>query len=129
MLLDVRFLNDVSSVNSFDYIDYVEFYGGDTQVIYLQLVNASVDKASAGFSPAGRRYMPAALSNVSVTFRNLDDSKVVTRFATQPFALDPSIWSIPILASDTFSGTVSVNLVLIEGAKVYHVNNIIMRVL
>jgi hypothetical protein len=114
MLLSIRFLNDVSNVNSFEYASNVEFHAGDPQAISFQLIDASLDRPEQGFVPAGRRYMPPAASTLAVTFQNLDDAKRFTRAATQPFPLDPSIWQVPVLASDPLVGTVRLKMVLTE---------------
>ena len=60
MLLSARMINNVGSVNAFEWAQEVEFTAGDTQDVYFQLVDASVDKATQGFKPGGRRYAPAA---------------------------------------------------------------------
>ena len=132
MLLSYRFLVDVANVNSFEVVSAAEINAGDAQDLYIQLVDASVDRAEQGYNPAGRRYMPAAGATVSVTFTNLDTgpsvqgdfqasprinpttpSKVV-RTALQPFSNDGSIWKIPLLASDPLKGTVQMQVALTE---------------
>lgn len=117
MQLSARFLIDVSSVNSFENASQVEFSFGDDQVIYLQLVDASLDRPEQGFSPAGRRYMPATGATLKVTLGNINDAKKVVRFASQPFASDPSIWSIQLLGTDPVRGTVNMQLQLIETSR------------
>jgi hypothetical protein len=115
MLLSARILNDVGGVNTFSYAQVAEFTEGDAPTIYFQLIDESLDRDSR---PAGRRYMPAAGATLQVVIHNIDDAKTATRFATQPFAQDPSIWSISLLTTDTVRGTCSVKLTLTEGAKV-----------
>jgi hypothetical protein len=117
MLLSCRFLNDVGSVNSFEYVSQVEIYAGDTQTLYFQLIDASLDRPEQGFQPSGRRYMPAAGASLVVTLMNVDDAKKVVRTATQPYPQDPSIWSIPILATDPLLGSINLKMVLTEGPK------------
>lgn len=118
MLLSARFLNDVGSVNSFELTNQLEIYAGDGQTLYFQLVDASLDRPDQGFFPAGRRYMPPATSGLVVTLMNVDDAKVVLRTATQPFAGDASIWSIPILSTDPLKGTVNWKAVLTEPTRI-----------
>ena len=118
MLLSCRFLNKVADVNTFSYTNQLNFTQGDTPTIYLQIVDASVDLPSEGFNPPYRRYMPQLGATLKVTLDNLNTSKKVVRFATQPFPLDPSIWSFPILSTDQIVGTVSVLLQLTEGSTV-----------
>jgi len=118
MLLSVRFLTDVQNVNSWEEVSAVEIYSGDAQTIYFRLIDASLDRSNQGYSPAGRRYMAPATSTLSVTLVNIDDAKQVVRSATQPFSQDPSIWSIPILASDPIVGSVAMNFVLTQPGPV-----------
>lgn len=118
MLLSCRFLNDVQGVNSFESAAQVEFAAGDSQSLYFQLVDATLDRADQGFNPPGRRYVPPVGSTAQVTLVNVDDAKRVSRAATQPFAQDASIWSMPVLANDQLHGTVNMNLVLTEPSRV-----------
>jgi len=118
VLLSCRFLNDVQSVNSFEPAAQIEFSAGDSQVLFLQLIDSSLDRADQGFSPAGRRYVPPAGTTMAVTFANIDDAKKFTRSASQPYAQDPSIWSVPILGTDGLRGTVNLSLVLTEPSRV-----------
>ena len=118
MLLSCRFLNKVADVNTFSYTNQLNFTQGDTVTVYLQLVDASVDLPSDGFNPPYRRYMPAVGATLQVTISNLDQSKQIVRFASQPFPLDPSIWSFPILATDKVVGTISILLKLTEGGVI-----------
>lgn len=132
MYLSLRFLNDVQGVNSFNYAPGVEFFGGDNQTVFFQLIDASLDKSEQGFFPSGRRYVPAASSTLLVSLGNINDAKKMDRSATQPFAQDPSIWSFPILATDPLKGTVSIKLVLTEPTKKLnssHMAGIFLRVL
>lgn len=117
MLLSLRFLTDVSSVNSWESVSAVEIYSGDSQTLFFQLVDASLDRPEQGFRPSGRRYMPPAGSTLRVTFVNLDDAKKVVRVASQPYAQDGSIWSIPILSTDPIKGTSTMNLELKEPGR------------
>jgi hypothetical protein len=86
-------------------------------VLYFQLVDASLDTDMQGYNPSGRRYMPATGSTMTVQLQNIDDSKVVTRTATQPFVGDASIWSIQILATDAVHGSPQMLLTLVEPTK------------
>lgn len=131
MQLSLRFLTDVSSVNSWEPVYSVELYSGDSQTLHFQLTDASLDRAEQGFRPAGRRYVPPAGSFLKVTFMNLDDAKKVVRSATQPYAQDPSIWSVPILSSDPIKGTSFLNLELKEPTRTLNArfaNGTILRV-
>lgn len=122
MQLSARLLNDVASVNSYETVSSLEFTAGDNQTVYFQLIDASLDRPEQGFNPAGRRYMPPASSTLSLQMLNIDDAKKVTRFCTQPFAQDPSIWAVTILTTDPMAGTVSLKFTLAEPSKTYHAN-------
>ena len=111
-------LDSVGSVNDFDYVDQVQFTEGDAIDVYFQLIDSSKDKVLQQFKPAGRRLMPAAGATLQVTLDNLDDDKKLVRSATQPFALDPSIWKLSILATDAVRGTVNLLLQLTESGKI-----------
>lgn len=118
MLLSARMLSDVGGVNNFDVTDAVRFSVGDAPAVYFQLIDESLDRTSQGYNPPGRRYMPAALAELEVVLDNIDTAKVVTRDATQPFPLDPSIWMIQLMSTDQVAGTVNLRLKLTEGAVV-----------
>lgn len=133
MLLACRFLVDVANVNSFDAVaPSISMNAGDTQALYFQLVDASVDRKDQGFNPPGRRYIPVAGATVSVTFTNTDTGPdvcvtefggkrinpsvqaTVARAASNPFAQDTSIWKVQILGTDALKGTVNVAFTLTE---------------
>ena len=119
MLLSARMLSDVGGVNIFEVADKAQFTQGDETTIYFQLIDASLDTPAKGFSPSGRRFMPAAGATLSVVFDNINDAKKITRAATQPFALDASIWAVQVFSTDAIApGTVSLTLTLTEGPKV-----------
>lgn len=114
MILSARILQSVGSVNSFDYVDQFEMVEGDTPTIYFQLIDATQDRTSDDFKPAGKRYMPPVGATLNVTIDHIDDAKKITRAATQPFPLDPSIWSLVIMTTDKLKGTRSLKLTLSE---------------
>lgn len=117
MLLSARILTNLNGVNDFDYDTEMRFFEGDGPTIFLQLMDMSRDKAVDGFNPAGRRYVPAAGSVLSVTFDSIDDAKKVTRFAVQPYpSLDGSLWRVDLLPTDPVRGTVTLRLLLTEPA-------------
>lgn len=121
MLLSARFLTDVVSVNSFHYSQQVEFFSGDGQLVYFQLIDASKNTPREGFVPQGLRYMPAAGSLLSCVLVNVDTAKTYTKVAVQPYPTsDPSIFYIQVLSSDTCVGTLTMKLVLSEGSMVKH---------
>lgn len=119
MLLSARILDQVLDVNHYTPVNQVTWVQGDTVNFYFQLIDASrplvgVDPAN----PTGFRYVPAVGATLQVMIQNLDDTKKISRFASQPFANDTSIWVLPILPTDTFlRGTPSLQLILNEGGK------------
>lgn len=117
MRLSARMLENVASVNSFQVANQAEFTVGDTPTVSFQLIDSSVDKSNQGFVPAGRRFVPAVGAILTVQFDALDDTRVVTRVATQPFAQDASIWQVTLLPTDNVRGTVNMKLTLNEGGK------------
>lgn len=118
MLLSLRALENVVNVNTFQHSTQLRFTEGDAPVLYFQLIDASTDLASQGFVPAGRRYVPAAGATLELTLNNIDDARRITRFATQPFANDLSIWALTLTTADKIRGTVNVKVKLTEGSTV-----------
>jgi len=118
MLLSARPLTDVANVNSFQPTTTAQFTAGDAGTFYFQLIDKSVDLGNEGFSPSGRRYMPAAGAVMSVRISSINDAITVVRVATQPFANDPSIWAMPLLTTDKLNGSYSMRLTLTEGSKI-----------
>lgn len=112
MNLSAKFLESVCDINSFTYAsgDWVELSEGDSATIYFQLVDRSKNK------PDGLRYMPDDTSVLSVVIENIDNTKKITRSATQPFSADPSIWCVSIFATDALRGTATLRLTLTEGS-------------
>lgn len=116
MLLSCRMFNGVTDVNDFTNVTQYEYVAGTPQTIYIQLIDASKDKAIQGFNPAGKRYTPASGATLQVVVDCIDDAKKIIRTATQPFSGDLSIWSFSILATDKLRGTATLRLKLTEGA-------------
>ncbi len=118
MLLSARPLNDVSNVNSFRPTSTAQFTAGDAASFYFQLIDKTLDLGNEGYSPSGRRYMPAAGATLSIKIQSINDAITITRAATQPFANDPSIWVVSLLTTDKLNGSYSMRLTLSEGSKV-----------
>lgn len=115
MLLSARILSNVASVNVFTYENVARFTEGDGPDLYFQLIDASLDRQC---DPPGRRYMPAAGATLEVTVQNIDNTKTLVRFASQPYATDPSIWKLTLLPTDKVRGTADLRLKLTESPKV-----------
>lgn len=119
MKLSARMLADVASVNSFEYVDVLEFTEGDLPALYFQLIDAALDKADKGFVPGGRRYMPEVGATLTATLWSVDSSKTITRACSQPFLTrDASIWKLQLQTGDVVVGFRDLRLVLTEGAAV-----------
>jgi hypothetical protein len=114
MKFTVRPLIDVSSVNDFRYKTELQSVYGDATDLYFQLFDDDKNFSNCSYEQPGLRYMPPASSTLQVTFRNLNDVKNIVRFATQPFANDPSIWKFSVLSTDPITGTVNCKFVLTE---------------
>jgi hypothetical protein len=117
MLMGIRALTDVGSVNNFEFVQQLEINTGDTQNLYIQLVDLAVDRADEGFNPPGRRYMPPLTSTLSVEFLSVECQKQVFRSGVQPFSQDASIWMIPILGTDPLMGTIQLKVKLVEPTR------------
>lgn len=117
MLLSARILKDVCDVNSFEADTQASWTEGDQLTLYIQLIDASLDLATQGFNPSGRRYIPASGSTLQIVLEDLDDAKKLTRLAAQPFANDGSIWTVSILSTDKIRGSPQMRLTLTEPGK------------
>lgn len=119
MLLSARMLNAVTSVNDFEVVQAVQFTQGDTVDVYFQLVDVTKDRSAQGFSPTGRRYVPASGATLTAKLDNIDDLVSVSRAATQPYpTADPSIWRLSITATDKIIGTCALAITLTEAGVV-----------
>ena len=114
MRLNITPLQDAQGVNDFIYATEIRSTVGDAVDLYFMLSDAEKNLTQHGYNPGGMRYIPAANATLQITFKNIDNRKQFTRFATQPFPQDLSIWKVPVLATDPVSGTVSMKFVLTE---------------
>lgn len=118
MLLSAMFLVDVGGVNVFKEVGVIHMTEGDSLDVYLQLRDMSVNTATEGFNPPGRRFIPAAGATLQVVIDALDNAKKIVKTCVQPYAQDPSIWRFTITSSDKIAGTKTLKLQLAEGPKV-----------
>jgi hypothetical protein len=114
----IRLLDDVQSVNSMELATEISVVAGDPLTVNLQLVNAM--RLSWDLNSPVVRYMPAAGATLQVVFDNIDESKRVTKIASQPFAQDPSVWRVELMSQDTtkLRGTVGLKYTLTEGSRI-----------
>lgn len=117
MVLSARMLNGVADVNHFEVVQTLEAIQGDCPDIYFVLIDASVEKTK---DPSGRRYVAATGSTLQVTLRDINSSVTLTKYATQPFSGDLSIWKVtydPVTDSTKWAslvGTYALKLTLTE---------------
>jgi hypothetical protein len=114
MQFSARPLIEVSSVNDYIVSQQITMATGDETPCYFQLVDLDKNPGYSGSNPQGLRYIPLTGATLAVSFININTAKRFTRYASQPFAQDPSIWLVTLLATDTITGTVSIRGVLTE---------------
>jgi hypothetical protein len=113
MNLGIRLLANVQDVNHLAVAQYAVLHSGEDFPLYFQLVD---------LDQGGIRYVPG-VGGLTVVCQcqalSIDDSKVVTRFATQPFVTyDPSIFLLSLLATDLIdAGTANFRVTLTEGTN------------
>ena len=118
MILSARPLIDVASVNIYRPAPVWQFTENDPVSLYFQLVDTALDTETEGFTPAGRRYIPATGATMSVTLDSIDMIKSLTRSATNPYSDDRSIWLLQLLATDLVRGSIGMTLTLTEGSDI-----------
>lgn len=112
MLLGLRILENVQSVNSFAEVPVARHTRGDLATVYFQLVD---------LNQGGVRYVPLAGAIVKCTIENIDSNKQIKRFASQPFQSDDrSIWAVQFMQTDKIQGTANLRIQLIEGTIVHN---------
>ncbi len=123
MRLNAKILNNVASVNQFEYADQANIQEGQINEIYFQLVD--LDKSLAQDCPL--RYLSqAAVLAVEVTFPSIDDAAIITLDATQPFSDDKSIWKINLTSSQLpNSGAMQVKVTEDGADKLFNVQGAI----
>lgn len=99
MFLGGRMLKNVQNVNSWLIANEVLLRQGSPATVYFQLT----DEEQIDVFGQALRYMPAVGSTLTITISSINTANVIMRIATQPFPLDPSIWSFAILATDNIS--------------------------
>ena len=123
MLLSAKMLDQVSSVNSFNYSDRLEYTEGDPLVVNFQLVDLTIDKDKGGrrFCQAADIDPEAPVLALEVTLESIDANRKVVRAASQPFeGVDASIWRVSIQSTDRLRGTITMRLKLTDAdGKVY----------
>lgn len=136
MRLGVKWLKNVSGVNTFEYGSEPSFYQNDNQTIYFQIVDEDTGSMSSVATPfwasfgvpsggqqvlgAARRYMPSSGATLQMTLDSVDSEHQIVRFVSQPFPGDGSIWRLDLTPTDPVNGTVDAIIVLTETGGVRH---------
>lgn len=121
MLLSALMLNGLCDINHWEFVQTLETTQGSAPDIYFQLIDASVNKTK---DPLGRRYIAGAGATLQVVIQDIDTAVTVTKYATQPYADDKSIWKIsfnPVTDSVAIAGlvgTYALKLLLTEPGTV-----------
>jgi hypothetical protein len=117
MRLAFEILDDVNNVNSFKEVSEYVMVSGNPDILYVRLINLAqpLDPSNTSLY---NRYIPGVGATVTANFTSIDDSKSISRAATNPFPGDTSIFSIPILATDSIMPD-SLELTLVDGASTY----------
>lgn len=103
MRLNAKMLKNVSNVNSWQYTGQASIQEGQTNEIYVQLVDLDkipgTDK-SVALPENPLRYIPqGSVITVSASFPSIDTAQEFTVIGTQPFADDKSIWKFSLLTT------------------------------
>ena len=104
MLLSALMLNGVCDINHWDVVQTLEITQGDAPDIYFVLNDASVSKTK---DPHGRRYVASAGATLQIVIQDIDSAVTLTKYATQPFPEDKSIWKVsfdPVTDGPSMSG-------------------------
>lgn len=116
MSFSVKLLENVNNINQFQTVESVRLTRGNPYSLYFRVIQPTV---------GGLRYIPATGATGTVKFTHIDDTKKITRAATNPFAGDKSIWKVDILATDEIQFN-SMTFELTDGtgpsAPVYKIN-------
>ena len=116
MILSARLLDNYVDINNFDVTNQLSVTSsyppvpGQAVTLTLQLADISKDRASQGFSPAGRRYVPMPLPDedgndtpvkLQVNLVSINQANNCTYYGTwMKSAGDGSIWQILVPESD-----------------------------
>lgn len=123
MRLNAKILKNVNNVNSWVYANQAFVSEGQSNIIYLQIVDLdqstdpSVEKSQA-FPQNPIRYISSATDiSLEATFPSLDEDSVFTVVGSQPFSQDKSIWKFE-LSDDQIPSTGTIELKLTEASVV-----------
>lgn len=114
MQLSARFLYGYANVNSWQEVrQAADLTASQSEDLYIQLVDLTADVNAL---MPGRRFCPSASAVLTITIPDMNDTRVITRVASQASVLDTSIFRIQLLDTDALPvGTRSLNLTLVDG--------------
>lgn len=110
MRLNAKILKNVANVNHFEYASEAHVQEGQTNTIYLKLIDLDKDLGDGSYL----RYLSqATVIGVEITFPSIDDSQIITITGSQPYTDDKSIWKFD-LASNQLPNSGAINIKLTE---------------
>jgi hypothetical protein len=116
MRLALIALKNYNDVNSFEEVSEIRFQQGNPAAFYFRIVDLDQTTSDGKYF----RFVPSTDATMTVTLTNIDTNNIVTKVASMPAQLDDrSIWSIPILTTDTFSKN-SLSATLITSSVAYN---------
>lgn len=116
MKLALVALKNYNNINSFQEVSEISLQQGNPSTLYFRLVDLDQSKDGNHF-----RFVPASGATMTVTLNNIDLNKIVTKVASMAASADDrSVWSIPILESDSFSKN-SLEATLINNGVTYKI--------
>jgi len=116
MKLGLRIIDSASTLNSLKYLNQLSIETGETAVVRFQLVDLDTARQQ---NLLGDRYMPAAGATVEAVIQSVDSAGTVTKSATQPFPLDPSIWEFSLTSAETEAlGGTNLRITLTGGSSI-----------
>jgi hypothetical protein len=116
MKLGLRIIDSASTINNLKYLNQLSIETGETATVRFQLVDLDTVRQQ---NLLGDRYMPASGATLEAVIQSVDSAGTVTKSATQPFSLDPSIWEFSLTALETQSlGGTNLRITLTEGSNI-----------
>jgi len=108
MRLDAQMLKNVVNVNQWEHANDVYIQEGQANDFYFQVMDRNKELAQDCYM---RYISQATVTTMTVTFSSIDDAKIITANAVQPFSDDKSIWKVSLTSSQTpNSGSIQIKL-------------------
>ena len=116
MKLAFDLLDDVQSVNSFRHVTEFAAVEGQTDKLYMRLVQ--IKDGGLEETDSKLRYIPIVGATFKITFEHIDDARVTSRMATMLYPDDDrSIFVVTILPGEKLANN-SLKGTLTEGSSV-----------